>query len=93
MSGLGVPVLKPNEAMMEEAIQRGRTIGVLSVFEPTVPSINRELHDIAIAMNMANEVSITTKFVPEVLQILQRGDEYTYNSKVAEAAVALQTQI
>src|SRR5207244_9646188 len=44
-----MPVLKPNEAMIEEAVTRGRKIGLLSSFPPTLASMPRELpHRIAI---------------------------------------------
>src|ERR1700739_3732958 len=31
-----MPVLKPNEAMIEQAVSRGRKIGLLSTFPPTL---------------------------------------------------------
>src|SRR6266481_7288227 len=36
------PVLKPNEAMIEQAAARGRRIGLLSTFEPTLASMPGE---------------------------------------------------
>lgn len=53
-----IPVLKPNEAMMEEAVRYGGKIGVLSVFEPTVPSIQRELLHIAEEQGRCDAVDI-----------------------------------
>ena len=37
-----MPVLKPNEAMIEQAVTRGRKIGLLSTFPPTLASMPRE---------------------------------------------------
>src|SRR6201991_5305997 len=37
-----MPVLKPNEAMIEQAAARGRRIGLLSTFAPTLASMPRE---------------------------------------------------
>src|SRR3954454_5672992 len=37
-----MPVLKPNEAMIEEAVTKGRRIGLLSSFPPTLASMPRE---------------------------------------------------
>ena len=37
-----MPVLKPNEAMIEQAVARGRKIGLLSTFPPTLASMPRE---------------------------------------------------
>jgi hypothetical protein len=36
------PVLKPNEAMIEQAVAKGRRIGLLSTFPPTLASMPRE---------------------------------------------------
>ena len=36
-----MPVLKPNEAMIEQAAARGRKIGLLSTFPPTLASMPR----------------------------------------------------
>src|SRR5262249_13704017 len=37
-----MPVLKPNEAMIEQAVKRGRRIGLLSTFPPTLASMPSE---------------------------------------------------
>ena len=37
-----VPVLKPNEAMIEQSIAQGRRIGLLSTFPPTLASMPPE---------------------------------------------------
>src|ERR1700744_2266868 len=37
-----MPVLKPNEAMIEQAAARGRRIGLLSTFAPTLASMPGE---------------------------------------------------
>src|SRR5437868_6547033 len=36
-----MPVLKPNEAMIEQAVAKGRRIGLLSTFPPTLASMPR----------------------------------------------------
>src|SRR6476620_8491067 len=38
----GMPVLKPNEAMIEQAVARGQRIGLLSTFPPTLQSMPQE---------------------------------------------------
>src|SRR5262249_61394898 len=40
-----MPVLKPNEAMIELAVAKGRRIGLLSTFPPTLASMPREFPD------------------------------------------------
>src|SRR5882724_1560910 len=37
-----MPVLKPNEAMIEQAVARGHRIGLLSTFAPTLASMPAE---------------------------------------------------
>src|ERR1700755_88816 len=37
-----MPVLKPNEAMIAQAVERGRKIGLLSTFAPTLVSMPPE---------------------------------------------------
>lgn len=56
--------------MQEEAIQIGGKIGVLSTFEPTVASIEKELRDLAIKRGKSESVQITAKFVPGALEFL-----------------------
>ena len=70
-----IPILKPNEAMMEEAATIGGNVGVLSVFEPTVPSIERELQNIAAELGRAEGLQLQVQFVPGALAVLHSGDE------------------
>eukprot|EP00658_Telonema_sp_P-2_P039680 TRINITY_DN28360_c0_g1_i1.p1 TRINITY_DN28360_c0_g1~~TRINITY_DN28360_c0_g1_i1.p1 ORF type:complete len:185 (+),score=58.82 TRINITY_DN28360_c0_g1_i1:129-683(+) len=86
-----MPVLKPNEAMMEEAVMIGGKIGVLSVFEPTVGSIVREMNEMA--ASLGKEVDVTARFIPGALDILRGGDEARYNRVVADAAGEMRDEI
>ena len=79
-----IPVLKPNEAMMEEAIATGPRIALLATFEPSLPSMRAELEQLA-AARKAN-VNITTKAVPAALAALQAGDGAGHDSQIATAA-------
>lgn len=85
------PVLKPNEAMMAEAVRLGlglaeggdeqggstrrpqspSPIVVLSIFEPTLPSIVRELKDLGGDATL----DVRPYFVPDALDALGTGDE------------------
>ena len=46
-AAVGIPVLKPNEAMMEEALASGPRITLLATFEPSLPSMRAELEQLA----------------------------------------------
>ena len=82
-----IPVLKPNEAMMEEAIATGPRITLLATFEPSLPSMQAELEQLAAARNAS--VKIATKAVPAALAALQAGDGAGHDSKIAAAAAEL----
>ncbi len=72
-----MPVLKPNEAMIEQAVARGHRIGLLSTFAPTLVSMPPEF---------PSSVEIVPKFAEGALPALDRGDRATHDRLVAEAA-------
>src|SRR5256885_11152214 len=72
-----MPVLKPNEAMIEQAIAKGRKIGLLSTFAPTLASMPQEF---------PASVKIVPKLAEGALAALDRGDRAEHDRLVAEAA-------
>ena len=72
-----MPVLKPNEAMIDQAVKQGRTIGLLSSFAPTLVSMPPEF---------PISVEIVPKLVDGALAALDRGDRVGHDRLVAEAA-------
>ena len=80
-SAVPIPVLKPNEAMFDEALEAGRRIGLVSTFEPSIPSMVSELE--AEARRRRIEVSVKTRTVPEALAALQRGDADEHDALIA----------
>jgi len=72
-----MPVLKPNEAMIDQAVKQGRTIGLLSSFAPTLVSMPPEF---------PASVEIVPKLVEGALAALDRGDRAGHDRLVAEAA-------
>jgi Asp/Glu/hydantoin racemase len=82
-----IPVLKPNEAMMEEAIATGPRIALLATFAPSLPSMQAELEQLAAARN--TNVNITTKAVPAALTALQAGNGAGHDTQIAAAAAEL----
>jgi Asp/Glu/hydantoin racemase len=72
-----MPVLKPNEAMIERAVAEGRKIGLLSTFPPTLASMPREF---------PASVEIVPKLAEGALAALDRGDRATHDRLVREAS-------
>jgi hypothetical protein len=75
-----IPVLKPNEAMIEEAVARGRRIGLLASFAPTLQSMPPEFPD---------DVELKLKLADGALAALDAGDGAAHDRLVGEAAAAL----
>jgi Asp/Glu/hydantoin racemase len=72
-----MPVLKPNEAMIERAVTMGRRIGLLSTFPPTLTSMPSEF---------PASVQIVPKLAEGALAALDRGDRATHDRLIAEAS-------
>lgn len=90
-AAVGLPTLKPNEAMFEQALARspaqGARLGLIATFEASLPSMSAELREMAQAAGRA--VELRTCFVPEAMQDLARGDAELHHRKIAQAAAAL----
>ena len=72
-----MPVLKPNEAMIEQAVARGRRIGLLSTFPPTLASMPPEF---------PASIEIVPKLAEGALAALDRGDRAEHDRLVTEAS-------
>ena len=72
-----MPVLKPNEAMIEEAASRGRKIGLLSSFPPTLVSMPPEF---------PRSIELVPKLAEGAMAALDRGDRAEHDRLVAEAS-------
>ncbi len=72
-----MPVLKPNQAMIEQAAARGHRIGLLSTFAPTLKSMPSEF---------PSSVQIVPKLAEGALAALDRGDRAEHDRLVAQAA-------
>lgn len=81
---LPVPVLKPNQAMLDEALALGGRIQILSTFRPSGPSIRRELEMLAAQRKL--EIEIDDSYVPGALDALQAGDPDTHDALITDAA-------
>ena len=81
---LPIPVLKPNQAMLDEALAIGGRIRILSTFRPSGPAIRRELE--ALAARRKVDLEVEESYVPGALDALHAGDGRTHDSLIAEAA-------
>jgi len=84
---LSVPVLKPNEAMFEAALDCGKSIGMLATFAPSVESMEREFQELAAARGVTARVE--TVLVSDAMAALKAGDVASHNRLLAEASVQL----
>jgi Asp/Glu/hydantoin racemase len=81
---LTIPVLKPNEAMFEEALDAGSRIALIATFEPSIPALKAELEQMAAGRRMA--VEIETCSVPHALLALHDGRAEEHDRLIAAAA-------
>jgi len=82
-----VPVLKPNEAMFSDALDRGRRVGMLATFAPSVASMEEEFAVAARDRGVA--ASVHTICVPDAMRALKAGDRATHDGLLAHAAAEL----
>lgn len=78
-----MPVLKPNEAMVAEAVAHGGRIGLIASFAPTLASMPPEFPP---------GTALATAMAEGALQALNEGDTARHDALVVEAAQALARQ-
>lgn len=78
-----LPVLKPNEAMIADAVAAGRRIGLVASFGPTLTSMPPEF---------PAGTALVTALADGAMAALDAGDGPLHDARVAEAAVALARQ-
>jgi aspartate/glutamate racemase len=88
----GLPTLKPNEAMFEQALAtkpRGTTLklGLLATFEASIASMAQELQ--AMAKQRDLPIALRSVFVPEAMDDLAQGRDDDHHRKIAAAAQEL----
>ena len=90
---VGLPTLKPNQAMFQDALARcgpvGGTLGLIATFEASIASMADELK--LMADQRGQRIELRSVFVPEAMQDLAGGRAGEHHRKVAEAARQLAT--
>lgn len=79
-----VPVLKPNEAMFEDALLLGERVGMLATFGPSVGGMEAEFKEQA--KEKGSTATITTVLVQDAMTALKGGDVDRHNRLLADAA-------
>ena len=72
-----MPVLKPNQAMIEQAVARGHRVGLLSTFPPTLKSMPGEF---------PGTIELVTKLAEGAMAALDRGDRAEHDRLVVQAS-------
>lgn len=85
---LAIPVLKPNEAAFAAALQRGRRIGLLVTFGPSLEPLAAELRDMAV--RLGDTCDVRGVLVEGALRALQSGRPDEHDAAIAAAAATLQ---
>lgn len=76
-----VPVLKPNEAMVAEAVATGKRVGLIASFAPTLLSMPAEFPP---------GTALVTRLAEGAMAALDRGDAAEHDARVVDAARWLQ---
>ena len=84
---LTIPVLKPNEAMFEQALNTGHKIGMLATFEQSIASMSREFCKIRDSLSATG--SLDTKLVEGAMEFLRQGNQTKHNELIAKTAATL----
>ena len=86
----GLPTLKPNEAMFEQALALapGGRLGLVATFEASIDSMSQEL--LALAARQGRSIDLQAVFVPEAMQDLAEGRGALHDEKIAAGARTLQ---
>jgi Asp/Glu/hydantoin racemase len=86
---LPIPVLRPNEAAFETALDRGSQLGLVVTFGPSRAALEAELH--AMAAMRRQSVTVETILAEGALAALKRGDAATHDRLAAEAGARLKS--
>lgn len=77
------PVLKPNSAMIDDAVAHGGTVGLIATFAPTLASMPAEFPP---------DTRLRTALAEDALAALSAGHPHTHDDLVVQAALRLQRE-
>jgi hypothetical protein len=88
----GLPTLKPNEAMFEQALamaqpRRTLRVGLVATFEASIPSMTEEFMELARSRHL--QAQVHGCFVPEAMGDLAQGRAQLHHEKVARAVAQM----
>ena len=78
------PVLKPNEAMFQAALEQGGRIGMLATFGPSVGTMTDEFDEFV--ARSGRPATLKTVLVDDAIDLLRKGDVEAHNRLVAARA-------
>jgi Asp/Glu/hydantoin racemase len=81
---LPIPVLKPNEAMFQAAVEQGQNVAMVATFRPAVITMEREFEKY-VEQTRAN-ARLTTFVVEPAMTALRANDAETHNRIIADMA-------
>ena len=79
-----IPMLKPNDAMIEAALEAGDRIAVLATVGPTITSISAEIEEMARAAG--RDVTLTPYMVDGAFDAMAAGDGENHDRLVSDMA-------
>ena len=80
---VGIPTLKPNEAMFEQALGMGKKLTLVATFAPSIDSMKPEIEQMARERNV--QVDLETVHVPGAMDDLAAGHAEEHHRRIAEA--------
>ena len=88
---MGVPVLRVDQPMADQAVATGKKIGVIATLQTTLePTADLILRRAAIA---GKKIELTSKLCEGAFEALMSGDAATHDAKVAAALKELSQQV
>ena len=85
--GVPVPVLKPDEAMIGQALDMGDSFAVVATFEPSIESLSSQIE--AEAGYCGKAVRVEGVFVEHAMRALNDGDGARHDALIARAVSRL----